>query len=714
MKKHKKWHSLVIVLCILAIAATAVYKTYSDVSGIAVSQYNSGFSETILPESRGEYAVAYLDDGVSVTTSHGYVWTSAVDEETRVTLSRNRLWQDYMAALVTVNCYDTTTEQTEKLHSSSAKAAVDVQYQDHEAIYSVCFPDYELTLRIWLRFEGNALRVRIPASEIREGDRYQLMSVEVMPFMGAADTSVHGYMLFPDGNGALMDYQRSGNRPASEKSYTYKIYGNSPVQYADDNTLSAQLPVYGIKNGDEAMLAVITAGAAEANIAIRPAGYVIAANRICFEMCYRYTYEVPSTDIETKSSDNVYTSVNRDMQRQDFEAYYFFLSGDEANYSAMAQTYRELLLANDRLMRCPADDYPAMIVDFLVGDLEKGAIADQEKIATSYAQVTEIVKELHSFVPRLSVTLSNWQREDGKGRYALDFTPWAKAGGQSGFSRMLDALENMEVPVYLSKEFVLVPQDAHGFSDSDDAASSSGGLPYARDGWMIANLATQREVYDRFDKAYAGRSGVLFSFGGALTSNYMGLPYTRTEAAQANETLMRRAHDSGGAAIRYDSLTSLAYADLVMELPDHTSRSTICDEEVPFLPMVLHGAVPYTANTVNLFYDDVTQTLKMMEYGALPYYRLTEASATMLKYTRSNTLFSSAFSHWEAPMREMAALMQSFAPVRTAAMVSHQAQGQYVTVDYDNGYRLYINYASEPWRVDGITVGARNYALRGE
>ncbi len=716
MKKHKHRHSLVIAVCILMAVAAAVCQTYSDIAGVAVSAYNSGFPELILPGLKAGYTAAYDDGGVSVTTPQGYEWASAMAEEQRAALSRNRLWQDYMAALVTVNCYDATTRQTEKLHSSSAKAAVDVQYQDDEAVFSVSFPDYELAMKVRLFFEGGVLRVRIPAADIQEGKRYLLMSVEVMPFLGAADASVDGYIFFPDGSGTLMRYQNTGNRPTSEKSYTYRIGGSSPIQYADDNTLSAQLPIYGIKNGGEALLAVITAGAAESNIDIRPSGYVLAAHRVCFEMCYRYTYEVAATDIQTKNSDSVYVDVNKDMQRQDFEAHYFFLSGEEANYSAMARTYRAFLLANDGLMRGPAEACPAMIVDFLVGDLEKGAMTDREIIATSYAQIADIAKDLRSVLPQFALTLSNWQREDGKGRHALDFAPWSGAGGKAGFADMLDSLRALEIPVYLSKEFAVVPEGAGGFSDSDDAACSPGGLPYSSNGRMLARLATQKSIYQRFEDAYAGRAGVLFSFGGALSSNYLGLPYTRTEAAEANRELMRRAHESGGAAVCYDSMTSMAYVDLVVGLPERSSRSTICDAEVPFLQMVLHGSVPYASGAVNLYYDADMQTLKMLEYGAVPYYRLTEQSATALKYTGSNALFSSEYAHWAAHMREMAALMEEFAPVRTAAMVGHEAEaeGRHVTVRYDNGYSLYINYGSEPWLRDGVTVDARSYALLGE
>ena len=62
--------------------------------------------------------------------------------------------------------------------------------------------------------DGDNLVVRVPASEIRypkdvlnaEGQKvtYPLVSIDVLPYLGAADNTADGYMFVPDGSGALI------------------------------------------------------------------------------------------------------------------------------------------------------------------------------------------------------------------------------------------------------------------------------------------------------------------------------------------------------------------------------------------------------------------------------------------------------------------------------------------------------------------------------
>ena len=85
---------------------------------------------------------------------------------------------------------------------------------------------FKLALEYTLDTQG--LSVRLPANGIRfDESLYQLDSITVLPFMGAGKSSNGGYNFFPDGSGALFDYEKLNNK--SNTTLTAKVYG---VDYA--------------------------------------------------------------------------------------------------------------------------------------------------------------------------------------------------------------------------------------------------------------------------------------------------------------------------------------------------------------------------------------------------------------------------------------------------------------------------------------------------
>lgn len=83
-------------------------------------------------------------------------------------------------------------------------------------------PLFKMALEYTL--DENGLSVRLPANGIRFNESlYRLESVTVLPYMGAGNNSYEGYNFFPDGSGALFDYQDLNINTA--KIVTGKVYG---------------------------------------------------------------------------------------------------------------------------------------------------------------------------------------------------------------------------------------------------------------------------------------------------------------------------------------------------------------------------------------------------------------------------------------------------------------------------------------------------------
>lgn len=309
-----------------------------------------------------------------------------------------------------------------------------------------------MRIAVELRLDEDGLSVSIPAAGLQEDGKYGLVSIEVLPFLGAADHTVDGYMVFPDGSGALLKYADYENRPANVKTYRLPVYAPETVSYetvgaSRPTSQAAMLPVFGIKNGSDGLLAYAVKGEADSHINLSPEGASVAINRCAFEFRYREAFEVKTASsymIENAGEDPVYR-YEAQLRRSDREVRYAFSSGD-VSYSTLAVQYRTILEKNG-LLRAVEDSAPVLGLDVFQGIREKGFLADGFCSMTTFEQAKELAQDLHnSGVSSLRLNLVGWspgrlwpvagQREAGKqaGR-----RPWS-GGAVSVYQRAGDTV----------------------------------------------------------------------------------------------------------------------------------------------------------------------------------------------------------------------------------------------------------------------------------
>ena len=93
-----------------------------------------------------------------------------------------------------------------------------------------------------------------------------ILSVSVLPFFCSAENPKENYLFVPSGSGALMmtDDSERNTRRYSEPVYGLDAAAMPMFQNTAQNAV--RLPVYGARNGNDAMMAVITSGAETATI----------------------------------------------------------------------------------------------------------------------------------------------------------------------------------------------------------------------------------------------------------------------------------------------------------------------------------------------------------------------------------------------------------------------------------------------------------------
>ena len=107
-------------------------------------------------------------------------------------------------------------------------------------------PLFRMALEYTLTEDG--LSVRLPANGIRFNEMlYRLTSIDILPYMGAGSNPGEGYSFFPDGSGALFDFEKIQESGATT-TVTNKVYGQDFAYHTitGKHQEDIRYPVYGM------------------------------------------------------------------------------------------------------------------------------------------------------------------------------------------------------------------------------------------------------------------------------------------------------------------------------------------------------------------------------------------------------------------------------------------------------------------------------------
>ncbi|HBM81129.1 MAG TPA: hypothetical protein DD426_09900 [Clostridiaceae bacterium] len=665
---------------------------------------------------------------------NGYVWKSVVDDKVYDMKNINRTWQNRMNSLFIVN-YVSFNEKNlaiKKAYSAGNQAAISYNNIDNGIRLNYEFKNIKIKISFEIKLDKDFLVVNIPMDGIEESDINGIVSVELMPFLGAADSKVDGYILCPDGSGSLMKYKNVYERPEKLNEYKWYIYSPEDVSINDKNTADAEnentkramLPVYGVKNGDNAFLAIADKGEENTCMNVSPEGYTVNLNRASFEFTYRHFFEVMLSNITINGTNMAKvpeaTKVDKKIINQTHEVRYAFLEGNDANYSGMANAYRDYLISNNALKKAISDKKIHVAIDFLMGIKEKRLIFNKYVVMTSFKQAKEILEKLsNKGIKNIQVKLDGWAK-GGYGYYPVNWPPERSLGGKKGFDLLSEYVKNNDMKIFLSANFEDALSKSRGFSKRKDVIFDGAKMPVtneSKDSFLLSPYV----AYNKF-KNFIGNMSDQNSNGIALdrigeliyhdynTKN----PSTRSDTEEKWKAMMELASkQNGGVALNGGNLYTLKYADRLYDIPVESSHSYISDEDVPFYQMVVHGMIPYSSEPGNLFYDSTEQKLKWIEYGCMPYFQFTYKKSRELKYTDYNKLFTSYYNDW---INTAADIYDEFngklSSIWDEYMIGHdKVDDNLYRVRYGNGTTVYINYNESDKTFDGYKIKAKDYLV---
>ncbi|MBQ8752982.1 MAG: hypothetical protein IJZ13_07755 [Clostridia bacterium] len=732
IKRPAFWIAVAALVAVAALLVTTLFsgRVYITVAELAADKPTLTVPVALdepVPEGEGFVTAAETDtlrlewDGermlfriVSQTT--GTVWESGYGFDVLEDYSkRNRR---VMTTLLQINYLDGEGKEGAQNNTVDGVTVTATKLQNGMALhFDYSEPAIKVTMQLWLDEWG--LSLRIPEEGIQENGDCKLLSLDVLPAFGSMLTGDDGFILYPDGSGALMECNTPGKTAGV---YTKSVYSE---RYADLQEVAdafsrgetgVTLPYFGTAlRGKQGFIAYVENGAENARVSLSVGGESLPLNRMYTTVLYRFSREL------TNSQGTSAIAFSATRETLDYRVRYCLLEQEETTYSAMAVTLRRFLQENGTLPTASrVTDTTAVTVEWLVSVRQNDLLSSGNLVMTSFKEVDAALTELETAgVKHTRSLLLGWQKE-GYGVYPLSSAVLSSAGGKSGLKSLLaTAGEGREF--YLETDYVQANSEG-SLNKRQDAVTDFMHTVVSDEAATLFLLNPLRQ-YDRFSRTDLKRYGSLGTTGVAFSSLARFLPAdyatsrkaTGVDTANAYAAMLRLTREQElKVAVQTGSAYLLPYADYVYDAYDQTSGMHIFTEDIPFYQMLVHGLIAYSGITPGNMSADFTETkLKWADYGCNPYFLLSEESSGMLENAMVTDVFNSRYADWKARVVEVyQEFDQRLKPLYGQQMVEHRRLTEEVAcVTYADGSVLLVNYGEEAAETPYGTVPARDYTV---
>ncbi|MBR3779437.1 MAG: hypothetical protein IKL13_06955 [Clostridia bacterium] len=605
------------------------------------------------------------------------------------------------------------------------------------AVYS--FVDAQIAVTVEYLLGDNGLEIRIPVDGLQENDN-RIVEIKLAPFMASVGNNNGSYMMVPSGSGALIYAERS----SKVKEYYEAVYGgdaSEPLNSQKRIQSQVYLPVFGTMNkgNNTGMVGIIEGGADCAMIYAQTGGttdYSAAYTSFLIRSKEKVVYNETghSKQTGTRYSDTVTSDEYLSVRYIPLSAN----GGDDITYNGMAKCYRDYLLGRGYLQSRP-ESTPALSVNILgstqITESLFGVPYQSDVAVTTLEQTRKIVSELKELLgdKGMLVTLEGY----GQGGLAnTEIGGGFKLSGTVGNKKDLAALvayaEENGIVLSMDYELAQFQNSGSGIQVGQDSVmcmstlkaqlytyNMSTGL--AKDQDLIWYLLTRGQLTTVMDKAIASVNK--HNIGALSIGSLNRLVYSdfRTEGYAAMsyfgrdvEALLQKASENGLLVVADDANAYVAInADYVTEVPMHSTRFSIFDEDIPFYSLVFQGYVPMTTAAINMAVNPCDTYLQAVATGMTLQFTLCDSLHESTQFDADTAFVSSRYVDWKD---EIAAMVEESADlynkVGNQSIVRYEREGDVSVTEFENGLIVYVNYADEAVTYDGIELAANSFIYR--
>ncbi|NLJ19490.1 DUF5696 domain-containing protein [Globicatella sulfidifaciens] len=659
-----------------------------------------------------------------------YVWSSYDVDRDLASEGYSQEMINYMRSGVSIITYDRFTPGRRTLLDSGVEKTYHEETDGFRV--TVDFTLQQIKFDLIVTLQGGDLLIHVPMESVEEynpnlwepgNNNISLSELIVYPFLGSTDGEETGYVVIPDGPGAIVNLDEVAKSTAG---YSGGVYGRdygyennpTPRMFSVKPPEQISLPIYGFihEEGQVGLLAISEHGESYATYNYRPKD----TDTNYYQSYFTYNYRTAYSQFQSRVNEEQHVlGFQEKPNKFDLVQRYVFLRGEEADYVGVAKAYRDFLEKNSDFVesREQSDASIPMKIDFINNEVRMGTLGIEEVVLTEYNQAIDIVKDLKELdYHNLNVTFKTFLTDNWI--YGIDI--FRNLGGKGDFEEALSYFSDNNVAFNYYADY----------TRSYHSKTKYTGNKMNRNDFIVFNRENETMNYMNHPKFYQvfadedldtlqslnidavaldGLGSNLFTHfdNGHVRSSVEGMAYT--------EALLQYFHEHEIKTSMYAPNAYLyPYLEAYFDTPIHSSGLSFADETVPLIQLILSGRVDMYSPYLNTSSNDQDTILNLIEYGVFPAFILTGESTYHLKETASSNIPVSELRYLEDRIENYyRSVNEALSEVLNSEMIDHQIIDEGVAeVTYSNGKVILVNYNSSDYNYEGIKIEAKGFVMR--
>jgi hypothetical protein len=660
----------------------------------------------------------------------GYTWYSY---DVHLDLQKENYSQEminYFKSGISLMTYDKFTPGRKTVLDQNVEK--NYAMKENGFVASIDFKNLQIKFELHVSLKGGDIIVSVPNETIDEynpnlwkpGNKdISLNEIIVYPFLGSTSYKEDGYIVIPDGSGAIVNL---AEKPKYTAGYTAPVYGKD-MGYESNTTVNkmglavkplekVSLPIYGIIHNENqtGLLVISESGNSYATYNYRPKDSTTNYYQSFFTYNYRTTY----AQFQSRVNEEQHIL---DFQKKpnsfDLVQRYVFLNNDEANYVGIAKNYRKFLEEKDGLEKAVASDGKKvpLKIDFINSEVKQGSLGMEDVATTTYPQAREIINILlDKGYENVDVTFKTFIQKE----LSYTFDVMRSLGGKEELQNTIEFFNANDVSFnhyvdYAQSYFEKTEYTAHKLNRQDFSVYNVNKILFnymnnPKYYWTMGK-ENVKELKDHNIQSVA-----LAGFANVFTHYDNGTIGSSTEGMEYIKQLMENLNNQGVQTSAYaPDAYMFKYLDNIYDTPIFSSELMFIDATIPLVPLVLSGYKEMYSPYMNFSSNDEEGILRLIEFGVFPSFLLTGESTYKLKGTASNDIYVSDLKYLENRIDTFYQnINEALSQVIGSEMIDHTIIDKgVIKVTYRNGKVILLNYNNSDYLYKDVQIKAKGFEI---
>jgi hypothetical protein len=416
-----------------------------------------------------------------------------------------------------------------------------------------------------------------------------------------------------------------------------------------------------------------------------------------------------------------------------FSIRYTFLPEGQADYTGIANSYRDYLIAEKGMQPFQEGTSPFYLEvngGLMRSVLTLGIPVNRVVPFTTYEQAGEIARQLDALgVENIYMLYKNWDKGCSVLDINSDLKPEGKLGGQKGLEQLAQTLEGIGARLSVDVNLLEMNKARWGYGLRASSIRTLSRVPLLVHTFLPSSLQPDVEIEKIYllkpsrvnaeaDKAARNftklnvHSMFPATLGVRLYSDYGEGGYDRTGTEDAWEEALGTLSAAAPLVLSAPNAYAIPYAADIVDAPVGSSNLLISDYSVPLYQIALRGLASVSVPSVNYLSSDARRVmLRALETGSALKITLNRDNISQLSHTGYDYLSGTSADMW---LNEAAVLYKEAAPllnrVAGRAILRHAVMADNVTLTvFEGGTAVLVNASERDVTFRGCTVPSMDW-----